>query len=93
MSLVHILPLHLAQVGWGSRSNLDRKAPHFLSPTPGQILNSLDITKKIKRKENTQRKVEENPVHPPNVNKGVADDEQQATTEREVFTQPWLSKE
>ena len=42
-SLVHILPLHLAQVGWGSRSNVDRKAPHFLSPTPGHILNSLDI--------------------------------------------------
>ena len=25
------------------RSNLARKAPHFLAPTPGQILNSLDI--------------------------------------------------
>ena len=43
MSLVHTLPLHLVQVGWGSRSNLARKAPHFLAPTPGQILNSLDI--------------------------------------------------
>ena len=43
MSFVHIFPLHLAQVGWGSLSNEDRNAPHFRPPTPGQILNSLDI--------------------------------------------------
>ena len=43
MSRVHILPLHLAQVGWGSLSNEDRKAPHLRLPTPGQIRNSLDI--------------------------------------------------
>ena len=55
MSLVHILPLHLVQVGWGSRSSLARKAPHFLAPTPGQILNSFDIiaNKEKERKENT----------------------------------------
>ena len=41
--MVQIFPLHLAQVGWGSRSKVDRKAPHFLSPTPGHIRNSLDI--------------------------------------------------
>ena len=44
MSRVHILPLHLAQVGWGSLSNEDRNAPHFRPPTPRQIRNSLDIT-------------------------------------------------
>ena len=45
MSLVQILPLHLARVGRGSLSKLDRKAPHFRPPTPGHSLNSLDITK------------------------------------------------
>ena len=45
MSMVQIHPLHLVQVGWGSRSKVDRKAPHFLSPTPGQIRNSRDIAK------------------------------------------------
>ena len=33
MSLVHILPLHLGQVGWGSLSNEDRNASHF-RPSP-----------------------------------------------------------
>ena len=66
MSLVQILPLHLAQVGWGSVSKVDRKAPHFLAPTPGQIRNSLDITNERERKENTQaQKLKRNPVHPP----------------------------
>ena len=44
MSLVQILPLHLAQVGWGSLSKEDRNAPHFRLPTPGYSLNSLDIS-------------------------------------------------
>ena len=48
MSLVQTLPLHLAQVGWGSLSNEDRNAPHFQPPIPGQIRNSLDIIKKIR---------------------------------------------
>ena len=30
MSHMHILPLHLAQVGWGSVSNEDRKAPYLI---------------------------------------------------------------
>ena len=90
MSFVHILPLHLAQMGWGSLSIEDRKVPHFRPPTPGQIRNSLDITKekgwKILKSKRHQSTI--------NVNKKpVADDEGQATTEREVFTQPWLSKE
>ena len=39
-------------------------APHFLLPTPGQIRNSLDITKR--RRKNTQiRSRRESPVHPP----------------------------
>ena len=33
MSRMHIFPLHLAQVGWGSLSNEDRNAPHFW-PSP-----------------------------------------------------------
>ena len=37
------IPLHLVQVGWVSRSTKDRKTPHFLSPTPGQIRIILDI--------------------------------------------------
>ena len=37
MSRGHILPLRLAQVGWGSLSNEDRNASHFRPPTPGQI--------------------------------------------------------
>ena len=44
-SLVQTLPLHLVQVGWGSRSKRAWKAPHFLAPTPGQTLNSFDIAK------------------------------------------------
>ena len=44
-SLVQILPLHLAQVGWGSLSKLDRNAPHFRPSTPRHSLNSLDIAK------------------------------------------------
>ena len=81
MSLVQILPLHLAQVGWGSRSNLARKAPHFLAPTPGQILNSLDITESKKRKkENTQQKRKYSSTHPPNVNKKSSRRQQQVTT-------------
>ena len=43
MSLAQTLPLHLVQVGWVSRSTNDRKAPHFLSPTPRQIRIILDI--------------------------------------------------
>ena len=46
MSMVQILPLQLVQVGWGSRLTDNRKAPHFLSPTPGQICITLDIAKK-----------------------------------------------
>ena len=41
MSRVHILPLHLAQVGWGSLSKEDRNVPHYRPPTPGQTRNSL----------------------------------------------------
>ena len=91
MSFVHILPLHLAQVGWGSLSIEDRKAPHFRPPTPGQIRNSLDVTKEKGWK--ILKEVEETPIHLQRKQKSVADDEGQATTEREVFTQPWLSKE
>ena len=64
MSLVQTLPLHLVKVGWGSRSKVERKAPHFLLPTPGQIRNSRDIAKKGRK--NTQiRSRRESPVHPP----------------------------
>ena len=89
MSLVQILPLHLAQVGWGSRSNLARKAPHFLAPTPGQILNSLDIfTNKVKeKKENTHPRRKSIPVkHPPNVNKSSRRQQQVTTGERGLHT-------
>ena len=34
----HLWPLHLLQVGWGSRKTEDIKAPHFLPPTPGHNL-------------------------------------------------------
>ena len=64
MSLVQILPLHLAQVGWGSLSNEDRNAPNFRLPAPGQICNSLDITKRIRiRKKILKQKVEETSIH------------------------------
>ena len=66
MSLVQIFPLHLAQVGWGSLSKVDRKASYILPPSPGQIHNSLDIGNERERNENTQvQKLKKNPVHPP----------------------------
>ena len=40
------VPLHLAHVGWGSRSKDDMKAPHFFPPTPGHKRFSRDITKR-----------------------------------------------
>ena len=93
-SMVHIFPLHLVQVGWGSLSKEDRNAPHFWPPTPGQSLNPFDITNNEKEerwKILKFQKVEETPIHPPNVNKDA--DEGQDHTEREVFTHRWLSKE
>ena len=63
MSLVQILSIHLVQVGQGSLSREDRKAPHFRPPTPGHNLNTLDIIKE--RKSTQMKKVEETPIHPP----------------------------
>ena len=88
-SQAHTLPLHLVQVGWGSLSREDRKAPHFLPPTPGHNRNSLDITNQRKRWQILKFKVEETPIHPPTKNKDA--DKGQDHTEREVFTQRWLS--
>ena len=42
-SLVHTLPLHLVQVGWGSLSREDNNESHFRPPTPGHTRHFLDI--------------------------------------------------